>query len=89
MAHQWDEFIMSGRKQIRFATLNVKPTFRRRGIGMRLFEEVQRWAERVGATWLEWYASPDATEFYERLGYTGTPDANPNHLFFEIEFGET
>ena len=86
MAHEWDEYVMSGRKQIRFSTLYVLEAFRKQGIGKALFEGIRAWAENNGATWLEWYASPSAVGFYRRLGYEGTFDPDPQHPFYELEF---
>jgi GNAT superfamily N-acetyltransferase len=86
MAHVWDEFIMSGRKQVRFSSLYVHPDFQRLGIGRALFECTRAWAQSIGATWFEWYASQRAVGFYERLGYIGSVDSSPEHLYFEITF---
>jgi GNAT superfamily N-acetyltransferase len=86
MAHEWDEYLMSGRKQIRFGTLYVLPAFQKRGIGKALFEAARDWAESIGATWFEWYASQSAVPFYERLGYTGSAQSDPDHPYFEILF---
>ncbi|GGK28778.1 hypothetical protein GCM10008955_23120 [Deinococcus malanensis] len=86
MAHEWDEYLMSGRKQIRCSTLQVLPEWRRQGIGHALFQGVVGWAETGGATWLEWYASPAAVPFYERLGYKGVSCPQPEYPFFEITF---
>ncbi len=86
MAHVWDEFIMSGRKQVRFSSLFVHPEFQRLGIGRALFETTRAWAQSIGGTWFEWYASQSAVGFYERLGYVGSVDASPEHLYFEIKF---
>ena len=89
MAHEWDEYVMSGRKQVRFSTLYVLEAFKKQGVGQTLFAGIRAWAENNGATWLEWYASPSAVGFYERLGYEGTPDSDPQHLFYELEFERT
>ncbi|MGK7935345.1 MAG: N-acetyltransferase family protein [Xenococcaceae cyanobacterium] len=86
MAHEWDEYLMSGRKQIRFSTLYVLESFRRQGIGKALFLHIYDWAKSIGATWLEWYASPNAVDFYKSLGYEGTLNSNPYHPYYEIEF---
>ena len=86
MAHVWDEYIMSGRKQVRFSSLYVHSDFQRLGIGRALFEHTKNWAQSIGGTWFEWYASQGAVGFYERLGYTGSVDANPEHLYFETMF---
>jgi GNAT superfamily N-acetyltransferase len=87
MAHEWDEYIMSGRKQIRFSTLEVLPEHRHRGIGSALFHATRDWARGIGATWFEWYASASAIAFYERLGHHGVAHSHPDHPYFEIEFG--
>lgn len=84
MAHEWEEYLMSGRKQIRFSTLHVLESFRRQGIGKALFLHICDWAKSIGATWLEWYASSNAVDFYKSLGYEGT--LNSTHLYYEIEF---
>lgn len=86
MAHEWDEYLMSGRKQIRFSTLYVLEFFRRKGIGRALFTHIYDWAESLDATWLEWYANPSAINFYKSLGYEGSSNPNPNHVYYEIEF---
>ena len=86
MAHEWDEYLMSGRQQIRFSTLYVLESFRRRGVGRALFERIYDWAKSIDATWLEWYASPNAVGFYESLGYEGTLNPDPYHTYYEINF---
>jgi GNAT superfamily N-acetyltransferase len=86
MAHVWDEFIMSGRKQIRFSSLFVHSDFLRLGIGKALFFATRDWAKSIGGTWFEWYASQSAIGFYERLGYSSTPQTDVEHPFYEIEF---
>ncbi len=88
MAQQWDEYLMSGRKQIRFSTLEVLPAHQRQGVGRALFEGIVGWAEDIGATWLEWYASPSAVPFYERLGFKGDPCPQPEYPYFEIHFSK-
>ena len=86
MAHEWDEYLMSGRKQIRFSTLYVLESFRGQGIGRALFQHILDWSESIGATWLEWYASPSAIGFYKSLGYEGKLNPNPTYPYYEIEF---
>ena len=85
-AHEWDEYLMSGRKQIRFSTLKVHADYRKRGIGKALFEHTRDWAQSIGATWFEWYASPSAVKFYRRLGFTGVSCPEPEYPYFEIQF---
>ena len=85
-AHEWDEYLMSGRKQIRFSTLSVSPAHRKRGIGKALFEHTRDWAQSIGATWFEWYASPSAVEFYRRMGLEGVSCPDPECPYFEIKF---
>ncbi len=85
-AHEWDEYLMSGRKQIRFSTLSVHPDYRKRGIGKALFEHTRDWAQSIGATWFEWYASPSAVEFYRRLGLEGVTCPQPEYPYFELQF---
>lgn len=86
MAHVWDEYVMSGRKQVRFSTLYIVEDCRKQGVGKALFEDIKAWSESNGATWLEGYASSSAVEFYERLGYRGTSNPDPEHPFYEIIF---
>ncbi len=86
MAHVWQEYIMSGRKQIRFSSLYVHPEYQRLGIGKALFETTRDWAKSIGGTWFEWYASQSAIAFYNRLGYSGTTDSDSAHPFYEIKF---
>jgi len=89
MAHQWDEYLMSGRKQMRFSTLEVLPEYRQRGVGRALFEGIITWAKQCDATWLEWYASPSAIAFYERLGFKGDPCPQPESPYYEIDFTQS
>lgn len=89
MAHEWDHYLMSGRKQIRFSSLYVKPEHQKKGIGRALLEVTQDWAKDNGATWFEWYASKSAIAFYERLGFTGNTQPDPENPFFEIEFSKS
>jgi GNAT superfamily N-acetyltransferase len=42
-AHEWDEYLMSGIKQIRFSSLGVSESHRRQGIGRALFEAARAW----------------------------------------------
>ncbi|MGL6343805.1 MAG: GNAT family N-acetyltransferase [Waterburya sp.] len=60
-------------------------SFRKQGIGKALFLNICNWAKITGATWLEWYASPSAIDFYKKLGYKGTLNPNPDHRYYEIE----
>ena len=69
MAHTWHEYLMSGRKQIRFSMLEVKLEYRNKGVGKALFEHTRDWADSIGATWFEWYSSPSAVTFYEHVGF--------------------
>ena len=87
LAHQWDEYLMSGRRQLRFSTLRVHPDHRRRGVGRALFGGIVAWARSRDATWLEWYASPGAVPFYTRLGFTGTVCPDPDFPYYELRFG--
>jgi GNAT superfamily N-acetyltransferase len=86
MAHVWHEYIMSGRKQIRFSVLNVHPDFRRLGIGKALFFATRDWAQSIGGTWFEWYASQSAVPFYQQLGFSGMTEPDLEHPFYEIKF---
>ena len=79
---------MSGRKQIRFSTLGVSLEHRKKGIGKALFECTRDWAKSIGATWFEWYTSQNATSFYERLGFTGDAQPDPDTAYFEIDFSK-
>jgi ribosomal protein S18 acetylase RimI-like enzyme len=49
-------------------------------------EAVKIWSKENGAKWLEWYASPSAIGFYEKLGYKGEPCPQPENPSYEIEF---
>jgi GNAT superfamily N-acetyltransferase len=86
MAHQYEEYLLSGRKQFRFSTLVVLPEYRKQGTGKALFEAIKNWAKASGAKWLEWYASPSAVGFYDKLGYQGETCPQPENPFYEIEF---
>lgn len=87
LAHQWDEYLMSGQRQLRFSTLRVHPDYQRQGVGRALFGGIVAWAKSRNATWLEWYASPSAVPFYTRLGFTGTLCPDPEYPYYEIRFG--
>ncbi len=89
MAHEWDHYLMSGRKQIRFSSLCVKSEHQKKGIGKALFETTRDWAKSVGATWFEWYASRSAIGFYERLGFIGDAQPDPEHPYYEIDFSKS
>lgn len=89
MAHEWDHYVMSGRKQIRFSSLYVKPEHQKKGIGKALFEVTKDWAKSIGATWFEWYASQSAIGFYERLGFIGSAQPNPETPYFELDFSKS
>lgn len=86
LAHQWEEYLMTGERQIRFSTLKVLPEERRRGVGKALLEGIIAWAKSRDARWLEWYASPSAVPFYSRLGYQGILDPTPDNPYYEIDF---
>lgn len=61
-------------------------THRRRGVGRALFIAVKDWANEHGVRWLEWQASAEALDFYQRLGLQGDPCPDPGHPYFEIDF---
>ena len=86
-AHQGPVHRRAGRSSVRLNDLFVAPGWRRRGVGRCLFAAVLRWATARGADWLEWQASEAAAPFYTRLGYTGQPERDPEHPFFEITLG--
>ena len=77
---------MSGRKQIRFSMLEVKLEYRNKSVGKALFEHTRDWADSIGATWFEWYSSQNAIGFYERLGFQGDANPDPENPYFEIKF---
>jgi GNAT superfamily N-acetyltransferase len=83
-AHQGPVHLRAGRSSVRLNDLFVAPSFRRRDIGRRLFTAVLRGATERGADWLEWQASAAALPFYARLGYTGRPERDREHPFFEV-----
>lgn len=56
-AHHAPSHPRAGHSTVRLNNLFVAPEWRRRGIGMRLFDAVQHWATERPATWLEWQAS--------------------------------
>ena len=85
-AHEWDEYLMSGIKQIRFSSLAVSELHRRQGIGRALFEATRTWAESQGVTWFEWYINKKALPFYERLGFTGQSQPDEDYPYFCIEY---
>ena len=85
-AHEWDEYLMSGIKQIRFSSLAVSELHRRQGIGRALFEATRDWAISQGATWFEWYASKKAVPFYESLGFKGQSHPDEDYPYFSIEY---
>jgi GNAT superfamily N-acetyltransferase len=89
MAHEWDYYLMSGHKQIRFSSLYVKPEHQKKGIGKALFEFTRDWAKDNGATWFEWYASQSAIGFYERLGFLGNAQPDPENPYYEIDFSKS
>lgn len=83
-AHQGPAHLRAGHSAVRLNDLFVAPVWRRQGVGSQLFAAVLRWATERDAEWLEWQASLVAVPFYERLGYTGRPEHDPEHPFFEI-----
>jgi GNAT superfamily N-acetyltransferase len=83
-AHQGPVHLRAGRSSVRLDDLFVTPSCRRQGVGRLLFAAVLQWATERGADWLEWQASAAALPFYARLGYTGQPERDPEHPFFEV-----
>jgi GNAT superfamily N-acetyltransferase len=79
--------LRSGSRTVRLHDLFVLPSYRRRGIGAKLFESAKQWAHGRHARWMEWQASRGAVAFYDRLGLRGDPCPDPKHPFFEIDFG--
>lgn len=78
--------LRSGQKLSRFHDLFVLPEHRNLGIAAALFESIRSWAEGNGASWLQWNGNPSSSSFYERLGYTPTPEEEEGFPFFEITF---
>lgn len=78
--------LRSGSRSARIHDLFVAETQRRRGVGRALFTGVKDWANEHGIRWLEWQASAEALDFYQRLGLQGDPCPDPGHPFFEIDF---
>jgi GNAT superfamily N-acetyltransferase len=83
-AHQGPVHLRAGRSSVRLNDQFVAPRYRCRGVGRILFVAVLQWATACGADWLEWQASAAALPFYARLGYTGQPERDPDHPFFEV-----
>ena len=83
-AHQGPLHLRAGRSSVRLNDLYVSPAWRRQGVGRHLFAAMLRWATARGTDWLEWQASLASVPFYERLGYTGRPERDPEHPSFEI-----
>lgn len=79
----WEESNM--RKDLKTVCLDniyVLPTYRRRGIAAKLFEEVESWAKEQGAIRLDlhtWDFNKGAIAMYEAMGMT------PQRYIFEKE----
>jgi GNAT superfamily N-acetyltransferase len=87
-AQDYGPHLRGGGSAVRMHDLYVTPALRKKGVGARLFGAVREWAyRRPHVVWLQWQASQSAVAFYERLGLAGDPCPDPEHPFYEIEFG--
>jgi ribosomal protein S18 acetylase RimI-like enzyme len=73
------------------ASMWVAPAYRRTGLGTRLLNEVQQWAESLGVPQLRLMVTSgneSAMHFYERFGFVFTGTTGPyrnDPAFFEYE----
>lgn len=86
-AQDYGPHIRTGKSIVRLHDLFVVPRWRKQGAGSALFSAVKSWARERGAKWLQWQATTSAMPFYWRLGLTPHAAEDPEHPFFEIEFG--
>lgn len=85
-AQSYGQHLRTGDVTARLNDLFVLPEHRKLGIARGLLESVITWAKENNVKYLQWQANKTSTAFYERLGYVSTPDPDPEHPFFEIEF---
>lgn len=85
LAQDYGVHLRLGKKVCRLHDLYVLSDYRRTGVARMLMDETAEWCKSAGATWLQWNASKQSIEFYEKVGcerltYDGdTPE-------FELEF---
>ncbi|WP_158593259.1 GNAT family N-acetyltransferase [Planomicrobium sp. Y74] len=68
LAQDYDIHLRLGKKICRLHDLYVLPEYRRTGIARKLMDATAEWCESVGASWLQWNASKQSIEFYEKIG---------------------
>ncbi|QED47180.1 GNAT family N-acetyltransferase [Cytobacillus dafuensis] len=74
-----------GKKTSRMNDLFVLPEYRKIGIASNIFKAIQEWAIENETSWLQWNSSPNAVQFYQKLGLSPLIEED-DYPFFEIEF---
>jgi len=72
-----------GRKKSPFGYITnvyTLPEYRSKGIGGKIMEEINRWAQENGVTFLMVWPSETSRGFYERHGFKQAEEVMENHL---------
>ncbi|MFC4712058.1 GNAT family N-acetyltransferase [Planococcus dechangensis] len=85
IAQDYGFHLRLGKKTCRLHDLYVLPEYRKEGLARQLMEATFDWCKSVNATWLQWNASKESIQFYERIGCKSIKydEETPE---FEIEF---
>lgn len=68
LAQDYGVHLRLGKKVCRLHDLYVLSDYRRTGVARRLMDSTFEWCKSVEATWLQWNASKQSIEFYEKIG---------------------
>ena len=68
LAQDYGIHLRLGKKICRLHDLYVLSEYRRTGVARMLMVATAEWCKSVEATWLQWNASKQSVEFYEKIG---------------------
>ncbi len=83
----YGEHVRTGDITARLNDLFVLPEYRNQGVATKLFVAVKKWCKSQKVRWLQWQASTEVQQFYEKFGLKGDTKSDlEKYPFFEITF---